>query len=457
MTLLVVGASHRTAPLPQLERLAAATSDADAVARAVLSQPYVNEAMVLATCNRVEVFVDVDRFHSGVAAVSAALSHGSGVAVADIVEHMYAHYDQAAVEHTFRVVAGLDSMAIGEAQVLGQVRSAYAHSRAAGHAGGRLAAVVERALRVGRRARAESGLERLGNRMVSEALARAEQVVGDLARARVAVVGAGGMAGLVVATLARSGVGTGDVTVLNRTPGPAARLAATVAGRTAALGDLPAVLDEVDVLVSCTGSVGHVVHAADVRAAVARRGGRPLVLVDLALPRDVEPLGDLDPTAVHLVDLEELAGLLAGTGPDAVRADGEVARAHAVVAEEVELWRAEAHAARVTPTVVALRSQADAVVEAELDRLRGRLGALDPAVAAEVERTVRRVVDKVLHTPTVRIKELAAQPDGSVYAEALQTLFGLTVGDSLDPVSVVGEHGDDPAAGLGRPAPGGRP
>ncbi|WP_336923821.1 glutamyl-tRNA reductase [Aquipuribacter sp. SD81] len=435
MTLLVVGASHRTAPLPQLERLAAATADADAVTRAALAQPYVNEAMVLATCNRVEVYVDVDRFHNGVAAVSAALSAGSGVAVSDIVEHMYAHYDTAAVEHTFQVVAGLDSMAVGEAQVLGQVRAAYARARAEGWAGGRLAAVVERALRVGRRARSETGLERLGNRMVQESLERAVAVVGPLAAARVAVVGAGGMAGLVAATLSRSGAR--GVTVLNRSRERAERLAAGVDGVVADLSALPTVLREADVVVSCTGSVGHVVAADAVRAATAERAGRPLVLVDLALPRDVEPAGpggfSAGPGAaeVHLVDLEGLAHALAGQGD----ASGEVARARAVVAEEVELWRAESHAARVTPTVVALRSQADAVVEAELERLRGRLGALDPEVAAEVERTVRRVVDKVLHTPTVRMKELAAHPDGSSYAEALRTLFGLTVSDSLEPVA----------------------
>jgi glutamyl-tRNA reductase len=433
MTLLVVGASHRTAPLPQLERLAAATADADAVARAVLAQPYVNEAMVLATCNRVEVYVDVDRFHNGVAAVSAALSTGSGVAVSDIVEHMYAHYDTAAVEHTFQVVAGLDSMAVGEAQVLGQVRTAYARARTEGWAGGRLAAVVERALRVGRRARSETGLDRLGNRMVQESLDRAAAVVGPLPGVRTAVVGAGGMAGLVVATLARAGAG--HVTVVNRSADRAARLADGVGGAVVGLDALPEVLRRADVVVSCTGSVGHVISAAAVREAASRRGGRPLVLVDLALPRDVEPLldgpGATVPPGVHLVDLEGLAAALTGDG------DGtpEVVAARGVVADEVELWRAESHAARVTPTVVALRSQADAVVEAELERLRGRLGALDPAVAAEVERTVRRVVDKVLHTPTVRIKELAAQPDGSSYAEALQTLFGLTVTDSLEPVS----------------------
>ncbi|MGJ7440852.1 glutamyl-tRNA reductase [Aquipuribacter sp. MA13-6] len=434
MTLLVVGASHRTCPLPSLERLAEAAADPAALARRVLDERYVNEAMVVSTCNRVEVYVDVDRFHSGVAAVSSALALGTGVDAADLGEHMYAHYDGAAVEHVFQVVAGLDSMALGEAQILGQVRGAYSRARAAGHAGRGLAAVVERSLRVGRRARAETGLDRLGNRMVTEALHLATAQVGPLPGARVAVVGAGGMAGLVTATLARQAAGA--ITVVNRTHDKAVRLAESVGGDVATLADLPRLLRECDVVVSCTGSVGHVVEADDVRAAVAARGGRPLVLVDLALPRDVAPLPAGLPT-VTLVDLEGLGGLLAAEGDGTT----EVARARAVVADEVLLWRAEVEAATVTPTVVALRSQADAVVAAELQRLRGRLGDLDPAVAAEVERTVRRVVDKVLHTPTVRVKELASGPDGSMYAEALQTLFGLHVADTLDPVNRLGTPG----------------
>jgi len=428
VTLLVVGASHRTCPLPSLELLAAAAADPAAVARRVLDEPYVNEAMVVSTCNRVEVYVDVDRFHSGVAAVSSALALGTGVDATDLAEHMYAHYDGAAVEHVFRVVAGLDSMALGEAQILGQVRGAYNRAQADGHAGGGLAAVVERALRVGRRARAETGLDRFGNRMVVEALRLATAEVGPLGAARVAVVGAGGMAGLVTATLARQGADA--VTVVNRSHDKALRLAESVGGSVAPLSDLPRLLRESDVLVSCTGSVGHVLETDDVLAAVADRGGRPLVLVDLALPRDVAPLPE-GLVGVTLVDLEGLGGVLAAEGDGTT----EVARARAVVAEEVLLWRAEVEAATVTPTVVALRSQADAVVQAELHRLRGRLGDLDPVVAAEVERTVRRVVDKVLHTPTVRVKELAGGPDGSMYAEALQTLFGLTVADTLDPVT----------------------
>lgn len=453
MTLLVVGASHRTCPLPQLERLAAAASDPVEIGRLVLAERYVNEAMVVSTCNRVEVYVDVDRFHSGVAAVSAALATGTGVDLTEIGEHMYAHYDGAAVEHLFHVVSGLDSMAVGEAQILGQVRGAYTRARTAGHLGPALSAVVDRALRVGRRARSETGLDRLGNRMVTEALETAARHVGPLGTARVAVVGAGGMAALVTATLARQGAST--VTVVNRTEAKAARLAASVGGVVAPLQALPGLLEGCDVVVSCTGSVGHVVEAADVEAAVAARGGRPLVLVDLALPRDVAPLPPGLPGVV-VVDLEDLGRRLAAA------ADGttEVTRARSVVAGEVRVWRSEVEAATVTPTVVALRSQADGVVAAELERLRGRLGDLDPAVVAEVERTVRRVVDKVLHTPTVRVKELAGGPDGSMYAEALQTLFGLTVGESLDRVASFAGDGrpDAPSGpdGSDSPAPGAR-
>jgi len=442
VTLLVVGASHRTCPMPQLERLSAAASDPVEIGGLVLAERYVNEVMVVSTCNRVEVYVDVDRFHSGVAAVCSALAQGTGIDAAELGEHMYAHYDGAAVEHLFHVVSGLDSMAVGEAQILGQVRGAYTRARTAGQLGPAMSAVVDRALRVGRRARAETGLDRLGNRMVAEALQLAEQHVGPLAQARVAVVGAGGMAGLVTATLARRGAST--VTVVNRTEAKAAGLAAAVGGHVVPLSSLPQVLAGCDVVISCTGSVGHVVEADVVVAALAERGPRPLVLVDLALPRDVAPL-PADLPGVVVIDLEDLGLRLAAA------ADGttEVMRARSVVAGEVRVWRTEVEAATVTPTVVALRSQADAVIDAELMRLRGRLADLDPVASAEVERTVRRVVDKVLHTPTVRVKELAGGPDGSMYAEALQTLFGLTVGDSLQPVTSFGDAGSSgvPTAG----------
>lgn len=438
MTLLVVGASYRTCPLPELERLASVVADPEAVARQVLAERYVSEVMVVATCNRVELYVEAERFHSGLAAVSAALAAHSGVDVGHLAEHMYAHYDSAAVEHVFRVVTGLDSMAVGEAQIVGQVRAAYTRARSAGLVGGGMAAVVERALRVGRRARAETGLDRLGNRMVVEALDRAESSVGPVSGARTVVVGAGGMAGLVAATLARRDAG--HVTLVNRSQERAARLAAAVDGEVAGLDALPRLLHEADLVITCTGSVRHVVAAADVERAAAARPDRPLVLVDLALPRDVEPMV-APPANVTLIDLEQLGGLLAADRSAAP----EVSAASAVVDAELALWRAEVEAHTVTPTVVALRSQAEAVVAAELARLRGRLGDLDPTVAAEVERTVRRVVEKVLHTPTVRVKELAGGPDGSAYAEALQTLFGLDVGESLDPV----HRGTPPHDGAG--------
>lgn len=427
MTLLVVGASHRSSPLDLLELLAVIAADPGSVERAVAADPDVEEVMVLATCNRVEVYLDTSRFHSGIDAVASALARGTGVDLDVLSEHMYAHYDGAAVEHLFTVVAGLDSMALGEAQILGQVRDAYGRSRAAGRAGGRLASVVEPALRAGRRARSETGLDRYGNRMVDAAIDRAESVVGPLAGASAAVVGAGGMAALVAATLSRRGVAR--LSVVNRSVERAQRLADGVGGAVAALADLPTLLRSHDIVVSCTGATGHVITADVVPEAVTGHGGRPLVLIDLALPRDVDPLVGQMP-GIEVVDLEQLGRVLAGTGVP------EADLARAVVAEEVAAWHLSREAAHVAPTVVALRLQAADVVAAEIRRLRGRLPEVDEVVVAELERTVRRVVDKVLHTPTVRVQELAGGPGGSAYAEALQTLFGLDVGDSLSPVAL---------------------
>lgn len=437
MTLLVVGASHRSSPLGLLEQVAVVAADPVQVENAVAADPAVNEVLVLATCNRVEFYIDTTRFHAGVDAVAAALSSGTGVDLDELGEHMYAHYDAAAVEHLFTVTAGLDSMALGEAQILGQVRQAYGRARADGNAGRLLASVVEPALRAGRRARSETGLDRLGNRMVDAALDQAELLVGPLGGASAAVVGAGGMAGLVGATLVRREVG--GLNVVNRSVERAERLASGLGGAVAGLADLPALLASHDVVVSCTGAVGHVIHLDAVRTAVEARAGRPLVLVDLALPRDVDPaVAGL--AGVTVLDLADLGRELAGTGiPEA-----DLARD--IVAQEVAAWRLSREAAAVAPTVVALRSQAADVVAAELDRLRSRLPAagetvMTDAVLAELERTVRRVVDKVLHTPTVRVQELASGPGGSAYAEALQTLFGLDVGDSMAPVGDLRQSG----------------
>ena len=431
MSLLAVGVSHRTAPVALLEQFAMGPSDIVKTLHELVACDHVQEALVLATCNRVEVFAEVDRFHGGVGDVSRILARQGGATVEELAPYVTVHYEDQAVAHLFSVAAGLDSMVVGETQVLGQLRGAYALAREEGTVGRALHPVAQRALRVGKRVHAQTGIDRAGASLVSVALDRTEARTGPLQGRRALVVGAGSMGALAATTLARRGA---EVVVSSRTTASAARLAETVEGRAADLSRLPEELLEADVLLTCTGASGLVVPTVAVAAAMADRPDRPLAVIDLALPRDVDP-GVAELPGVHVVDLALLQGERSGPDdaplPGSVAAD-DIAAAHAMIEAETALLRAERQAAEVAPTVSALRSQAAGVVDAELLRLAGRLPDLDARARGEVARTVRRVVDKLLHEPTVRVKELAGTPGGTDYAGALRALFGLGIDTKVD-------------------------
>ncbi|WP_432486342.1 glutamyl-tRNA reductase [Kineococcus esterisolvens] len=418
MTLMVVGLSHRTAALEVLERASFDDTAAAEAVSALTASPHVEEAFVLSTCNRVEVYTDVTRFHGGVAAVGETLARRIGVPLDELGDQLYVHYEDAGVEHLFRVACGLDSMAVGEAQILGQLRAALRDLHETDRGGGVLDRLLQTALRVGKRAHSETSLDAAGASLVDAALARARDVVGPLAGRRALVVGAGAMSALVATTVGRAGL---DVVVANRTAERAQRLAAAVGGRATGLDALRAEVAAADVVVSCTGAVGHVLDVAVVASALLDRPHRPLLLADLALPRDIDPDVATLPGA-HLVDLEGLGADLAGS---AVADDLRAVRT--IVAEEVAAYAASLRAADVAPTVVALRAQARHVVDTEMRRLTGRV-ELDDTTRAEVDRAVHRIVEKLLHTPTVRVKELAEAPGGVGYAAALRALFDLEVG-----------------------------
>ncbi|MFE2753115.1 glutamyl-tRNA reductase [Actinosynnema sp. NPDC059335] len=419
MSVLVVGLSHRTTPVPVLERVAVADADRGKVLDQLLSAPSVSEAVLLSTCNRVEVYAVVETFHGGMNEVVEVLAHQAGAEPADLFEHLYVHYSAAAVEHLFSVAGGLDSMVVGEAQILGQLRTAYNAADERGVVGRTLHELAQHALRVGKRVHTETDIDHAGASVVSEALSDAATALGGLAGRRALIVGAGSMGGLAAAHLRRAGIG--EVVIANRTPANGERLASALradgvpAGSTGldALADAVAVAD---VLFACTGSVGTVVGAEHIGD---RAPDRPLVVCDLGLPKDVDPAATLLDN-VRVVDLETLQRRLS----DAPTGQGTL-RAAEIVAEEVRAYLAGQRSAGVTPTVTALRKRAAEVVDAELLRLDSRLPELPAPVRDELAKTVRRVVDKLLHTPTVRVKELAAAPGGAGYAEALRELFGL--------------------------------
>ncbi|MFD0266572.1 glutamyl-tRNA reductase [Streptomyces sp. NPDC127106] len=564
MSLLVVGLSHRSAPVSVLER-AALSADAKVklLHDTVAAEP-ATEAAVLATCNRIELYADVDKFHAGVAELSTLLAQHSGVALEELTPYLYVHYEDRAVHHLFSVACGLDSMVVGEGQILGQIKDALALGQELHTAGRLINDLFQQALRVGKRAHSETGIDRAGQSLVTFGLeqltAGRETVEAWAAGKRALVIGAGSMSSLAAATLARAGVA--EIVVANRTVERADRLVEIlvasgtgVAARAVPMAGVAGELTRVDVVVSCTGATGLVLTGEDIATAVAdggpagllpeqatataepavagldpevvarlaavaaaggrladaggartitaagatgpgtdrdgcpvdapapagraaltgvdanalelhgtwadqgeaaaqrqpRRGTRShadgapvrLALLDLAMPRDIDAAVHRIP-GVRLVDIESLAEAAA----DAPMA-ADVDAVRGIVADEVAAFGAAQRAAHITPTVVALRAMAAEVVAMEVARLDGRLPELDERQRAEVTQTVRRVVDKLLHAPTVRVKQLASEPGGAGYAEALRELF------DLDPQTVASVSRADAAGTPGATAAAG--
>ncbi|PAZ12012.1 glutamyl-tRNA reductase [Streptomyces sp. SA15] len=560
MSLLVVGLSHRSAPVSVLER-AALSADAQIklLQDTVAAEP-ATEAAVLATCNRIELYADVDKFHAGVAELSTLLAQHSGVGLEELTPYLYVHYEDRAVHHLFSVACGLDSMVVGEGQILGQIKDSLAKAQDVHSAGRLLNDLFQQALRVGKRAHSETGIDRAGQSLVTFGLEQlaAGQAVEKWAKGKKAlVIGAGSMSSLAAATLARAGVA--EIVIANRTHDRADRLAqiltegddTDVLARAVPMESVPAELTRADVTVSCTGATGLVLTAESVAAAVEGRTGEPVThsrtasgadsgrnttsaagrgelpptsigaedgcpldlpavqatagfsvlgeaavagmaasdleqhaawvdnaprqqnsapapagalttldpaeeadaiaalaaavavvgrvperrkpepvaeiprpepvffLLDLAMPRDIDAAVHRL-TGVRLVDIESLAEASANAPMAA-----DVDQVRRIVSDEVAAFGAALRAAHITPTVVALRTMAADVVANEIARLEGRLPGLDDKHRGEIAQTVKRVVDKLLHAPTVRVKQLAAEPGGAGYADALRTLFDL--------------------------------
>ena len=405
MSVLVVGISHNSAPVSLLEQV---TLDGDGVVKLmqeIAHHEHVTEATVISTCNRLEIYTEVDRFHGSVESLSRALIERADLAVEAMLPHLYVHYDDGAVSHLFQVAAGLDSMAVGEGQILGQTREALRLGQELGTVGPALNTLFQQALRVGKRTRAETDIDQAAPTLVSAALAR----VGDVAGRRVLVVGAGAMAGLATATVSRQGAG--EVVVVNRTLSKAQRLATEYGARAATLGELATEVARAEVVITCAGASGTLVTPAMVEG--------PKAFVDLALPHDVDPAVAELP-GVTLVGLRELAEALVGS-----EAGAELAEVRRIVGQEVTAFLAARRQAQVTPTVVALRTMATGVVDTEIERLQNRLPELDEKTRAEVLNAIRRVADKLLHEPTVRVRELANETGAVSYERALAELFAL--------------------------------
>ncbi|MCU0278478.1 MAG: glutamyl-tRNA reductase [Candidatus Nanopelagicales bacterium] len=413
MSLLVVGVSHHSAPIEVLEAVAAA--DTESALPMLAAADAVAEALLLSTCNRIEVYTEVSRFHAAVEAVTAVLAKSSGMTVEDLSKHLYVHYEDAAVRHAFRVTSGLDSMVLGDEQILGQFREAFKAAVDQGQAGRNLHELAQSALRIGKRVQTDTGIGRHGASVVEVALGSAQAHFGSLAQRHVVIVGSGSMSSLAASVASANGA---RVTIVGRTAASVHRLAQAVGGSGRQLVDLDEQLRTADVVVSATGATGLLITAEHLRKVLA--GMNPnIYFCDLALPHDTDPAIATIP-GVHRLDLAGIAEL-----PQARVAGESVTSAEQIVIEATGDFVSRQTSARVEPVVVALRSRAEEVVEAELERLRLRGDNLTDEQFTQIAHAMRRVVATLLHTPTVRMKEFAIDPGGDRYAAALHALFDL--------------------------------
>ncbi|MDO5681286.1 MAG: glutamyl-tRNA reductase [Propionibacteriaceae bacterium] len=419
MSILVVSVSHKTASMDLLARLTLPADMTSKMLTSLVESEHVAEAVVLSTCNRTEIYASVTRFHGGLQALTETVERIAGVSVETLQDNCAVFYDEAAVSHCFSVASGLDSMVRGEHQILGQVRQSFKQAQEEGAVGTALNALFQQALRVAKRVQTETAAGTAGRSLVTASLAELADRGIEVGGLRALVVGAGSMAALAAHTLNDRGAA---VTLVNRTLAKADRLADAVGGTARPLEELVDALDNADVVVTCTGARGLRLTADDLRHTPVRG------VIDLALPADVaDEVGEL--AGVELVNLDVLARLVHGS--DGGVADGlgagaaEIAEAEAVVAAEVRDFLGLRRAAAVAPTVVALRSMAQDVMTGELARLNARLPHLADKDRLEIQSAIHRVVEKLLHQPTVRVKQLAAMPDSPDYAAALRELFAL--------------------------------
>lgn len=417
MAILALGVSYRRASVDLLERLAFTDDDFAKAYRRAADDDALEETAILSTCNRVEVYASVPAYHAGFLALKRLLCESREVSPEEIAEPLYSHYEDGAAEHLFAVAAGLDSMVLGEPQILAQVREAHRRAETDGATGSALTALFHAAARAGRRARTETGLGAAPDAFVAAGAGLAEEALGGLDGKSAAVVGAGQMAALAVKHLRGRGIAT--IRVLNRSLERARALAERLGADHDDLEGLPEALAAADIVVSATGAAGFVIHERVLRAATAGRT-RPLFLIDLAVPRDVEPaVGTID--GVRLVDIEGLRSIVALDGTAAE----DIERARRIVADEVRRFAIRRRSERLAPVIRALRRRGDAVLDAELTRFRTELSRLAPDEREAVEAMARGIVSKLLHDPIVRLKELSAPGTEDAHTKMLADLFGL--------------------------------
>ncbi|MBV9665001.1 MAG: glutamyl-tRNA reductase [Actinobacteria bacterium] len=419
MSVIVVGLNHRTVPLEVLERMTVNDAHLPKALHDLTSRSNLSEAVVLSTCMRTEIYAVADKYHGAVQDVRNFLSELGFTAPEEFTDHLYSFHDDAAVTHLFRVASGLDSAVLGEGEVLGQVRHAWEKAREESAAGPVLSALFRHAVEVGKRARAETAIARGTTSVSQAAVEMAARQLGSLEGRSILVLGAGDM-GEGIAVALSSSASSSRVLVANRTWTKAVAVANRVGGEAIDFGSLAAALEDVDVVLTTTGSPSVLIEASDVSGVMDSRE-RDLLIVDIAVPRDVDPSVRNLP-GVTLLDMDDLRAF-AEAGIAGRR--GEIAKVEAIIAEEVQRFLDASVAREAAPLVAALRERAEQVRQAELSRLAARLDGLDDRQRQAVEALTRGILNKLLHEPTVRLKDAAGSPRGESLAAALRALFDL--------------------------------
>lgn len=423
MSIVVIGINHRTSPLELLERVAIAEDSLPKVLHSLSVRNDIREVAVLSTCNRIEVYAVTERFHAAYADIRDFFCESSGLSPDDLHPHLYSQHDEAAIAHLFEVAAGLDSAVVGETEILGQVGDAWDSAMSEGASKSTLNLLFRHALEVGKRARTETGISRSTASVSHAAVEMAREILGTLAGKSVLVVGAGEMGEGVAVAL--SGAGASCITVMNRTESRAADLVERVrdhhaVARVAPLADLERQIASADVVLACTGA-GDTVITADVVARARKSATSPLLIVDIALPRDVEAAAGQIP-GVTLRDLHDLRDW-AARGLE--KRASEASKVRDIVSEEVERFVIESMSRQAAPLIAQLRDHAEHVRRGEVDRFANRLADLTEEQREVVESITRGIVAKLLHSPTVQIKDAAGTPQAERLAAAVRDLFNL--------------------------------
>lgn len=419
MSIVVIGVNHRTGPLALLERVAITQDSLPKAITSLAQRDNIRETVVLSTCNRTEVYAVAERFHGAYADIRDFFCELGGLAPDELHPHLYSQHDQGAITHLFDVAAGLDSAVLGESEILGQVRNAWQLAQAEGASKTTLNLLFRHAIETGKRARTETAIGRSTASVSHAAVEMATERLGSLSGRRVVVVGAGEMGEGVAVAL--SAAGAADIAVANRTEARAAQLVDRVGGRMLSMSDLGTAIGDADVLLTSTGS-GSVLIDRDCVAQARQGVSTPLLVVDIAVPRDVDAaVATLD--GVTLLDLDDLRDW-AALGIEKRSAEAESVRE--IVAEEVERFALEVTARQAAPLVADLHRFAESIRINELERFAARLSSLEPAQRAAVEAVTKGIVAKLLHSPSVRLKDDVGTPSGERNAAAMRDLFDLT-------------------------------